>query len=144
MDQAVQQFVGAAERGITWIVAQQRDDGSFCDLQDGIGGYYKVPYALSLTGRQREAVRLADWIAEHHFTPEGDFRAPERKAREPTHAAWPVYANAWLVQGLHRLGFWRLPEAGPYTALKDRDGFEIHLDIAAEFSIFLTEIAWRI
>ena len=112
MDQTVQQFVSAAERGIMWIVAQQRDDGSFCDLQDGIGGYYKVPYALSLTGRQREALRLADWIAEHHFTPEGNFRAPGCKAHEPTHDAWPVYANAWLVQGLHRLGRWDLSLLG--------------------------------
>jgi hypothetical protein len=41
-------------------------------------------------------------------------------------------------------GFWRLPDAGPYKALKDRDGFEIRLDVAAEFSNFLAEIASRI
>ena len=110
--QTVGRFLDAAERGITWIVAQQRDDGSFCDPPDGVGGYYKVPYALSLTGRQREALRLADWIAKHHFTREGDFRAPQRKALEPAHDAWPVYSNAWLVQGLHRTGRWDLSLPG--------------------------------
>ena len=110
--QTDRQFIEAAERGVAWILAQQRDNGAFCDLQDGVGGYYKVPYALSLTGRQREALQLADWIAEHHFTPEGDFRAAERKAHEPAHEGWPVYSNAWLVQGLHRLGRWDLSLRG--------------------------------
>ena len=108
----VQQLLTASERGIQWILAQQREDGSFCDPQDGIGGYYKIPYALSLTGHHREALRLANWIAKHHFTPEGDFRAPERKAIEPFHDTWPVYANAWLIQGLHRVGRWDLSLAG--------------------------------
>ena len=67
---------------------------------------------MSLAGRQREALRLADWIAKHHFTSEGDFRAPERKAHEPAHDAWPVYSNAWLVQGLHRIGRWDLSLLG--------------------------------
>jgi hypothetical protein len=107
-----QQLLAASERGIRWILAQQRADGSFCDPRDGIGGYYKVPYALSLTGHHREALRLANWIAKHHLTPEGDFRAPERKAIEPLHDAWPVYANAWLIQGLHRVGRWDLSLAG--------------------------------
>jgi hypothetical protein len=107
-----QQLLASSELGIQWILAQQRADGSFCDPQDGIGGYYKVPYALSLTGHHREAQRLADWIAAHHFTPQGDFRAPQRKALEPFHETWPVYANAWLIQGLHRLGRWDLSLPG--------------------------------
>jgi hypothetical protein len=110
--QVIEQFLASSELGIQWILAQQREDGSFCDPPDGIGGYYKVPYALSLTGRNQQALRLADWIAGHHFTREGDFRAPERKAIEPFHETWPVYANAWLIQGLHRLGRWDLSLAG--------------------------------
>lgn len=78
--QLIQQFIASSNLGIQWILAQQREDGSFCDPQDGIGGYYKAPYALSLTGHILEAQHLADWIARHHFTLKGDFRAPERKA----------------------------------------------------------------
>lgn len=104
----------AAARGIEWILSHQREDGSFCDPSDGVGGYYKVPYALALTGHLEKASRLAGWIARHHVTEEGDFRAPERKALEPAHDAWPAYANAWLVMGLHRIGRFdlSLPGAG--------------------------------
>ena len=114
----VQRFFEGAERGIAWILDQQRADGSFCDPEDGVGGYYKVPYALALAGRQREALRLVEWVAEHHFTEEGDFRAPERKAHEPAHDAWPVYANAWLVQGAHRVGRWDLSLRGAEFLLR--------------------------
>jgi hypothetical protein len=110
--QIIQQFLVSSELGIQWILAQQRADGSFCDPADGIGGYYKVPYALSLTGHNLAAQRLAEWIAGHHFTAQGDFRAPNRKAIEPFHENWPVYANAWLIQGLHRLGRWDLSLGG--------------------------------
>lgn len=106
------QLFAASQRGIQWILAQQRANGSFCDPQDGIGGYYKVPYALALTGQLWAAQRLASWIAGHHFTSQGDFRAPQRKAREPFHESWPAYANAWLVQGLHRLGRYDLSLPG--------------------------------
>jgi len=66
----------AATRGLDWILSNQRADGSFCDVEDGIGGYYKTPYVLALAGRQREAQRLATWIARHHHAANGDFRAP--------------------------------------------------------------------
>ena len=117
-DEIVDGFSSAATRGIEWILSNQREDGSFCDPADGVGCYYKVPYALALSGHLDEALRLADWIAGHHFTEDGDFRAPERKAREPAHDAWPVYSNAWLVQGLHRIGRWDLSLRGAEFLLR--------------------------
>ncbi len=105
-------FSEAVSRGLAWVVAQQRDDGSFCESDDGIGAYYKVPYLLALAGCSREAHGLLSWVADHHFTPSGDFRSPERKAREPIHDAWTVYANAWIVQGAHRMGRWDLSLQG--------------------------------
>jgi len=102
----------AAQRGIEWILAQQRGDGSFCAATDGKRGYYKVPYALALHGRLRPARLLGDWIEAHHVRAEGDFGDPARRGREPGGGAWPVYANAWLVQGLHRLGRWDLALRG--------------------------------
>ena len=48
---------------------------------------------------------MADWIARHHVNADGDFRDPARDGGQGgAHDAWPAYANAWLVQGLHRLG----------------------------------------
>lgn len=111
-DETIRTFLRAAERGMNWIAAQQRPDGSFCDVGDGVGGYYKVPYALALAGHQRAAQQLLNWVVTHHFTSQGDFRATQRKAHEPTHDAWPAYANAWLVQGAHRLGRWDVARRG--------------------------------
>ena len=107
-----ERFREAAERGIEWIAGHQRDDGSFCDPQDGVGAYYKTPYALALAGRRRRAQRLMEWVAQHHLASNGDFRAPERKARSRSHESWPVYADAWLVQGAHVLGRWDLSQQG--------------------------------
>ena len=110
-------FVAAADRGVTWIVEHQRADGSFCDQQDGIGSYCKVPYALSLRGRLREATLLADWVGEHHATPNGDFRAPESQTQEPFQES-SVYENAWLVQAMHRVSRWDLSLPGAEFLMK--------------------------
>jgi hypothetical protein len=106
------QMQQAAGHGVAWMLRQQREDGAFCAPQDGVGSYYKAPMALALAGQLRSAHRLLNWVAQHHFTAEGDFRAPQRKAHEPIHEAWPVYANAWLIQGAHRLGRWDLSLRG--------------------------------
>lgn len=112
MHSPVEQMAASARRGMTWILAQQRADGAFCASEDGIGSYYKVPCALALAGEWITAHRLLTWSATHHLTPEGDFRAPERKAHEPIHDAWPVYANAWLIQGAQQVGRWDLAQKG--------------------------------
>jgi len=111
-------FLASAERGFAWIVSHQQPDGSFCAPEDGIGSYYKVPYGLVLAGRLREAQQLLAWTAGHHFTAEGDFRAPERKARAAFLDAWPVYGNAWLVLGAHRAGRWDLSRRGAAFLLR--------------------------
>jgi hypothetical protein len=116
--ESARNFLEAARRGINWISAHQKADGSFCDPEDGVGSYYKIPYALSLAGRQRDALRLLEWVARHHFTTEGDFRAPQRKALSSTHEAWPVYSNAWLILGAHRTGRWDLAMRGAEFLLR--------------------------
>lgn len=109
-------FLAAATRASDWIANQQHDDGSFCGLDSGISAYYKIPMALSLAGRHREALHLADWIAAHHFSSDGDFGPPEQ--RGSSHERWPTYRNAWLVQGLHRIGRWDLSFPGAQFLLR--------------------------
>ena len=96
-------YTESARRGAGWIVERQRSDGSFFDVEAGIGGYYKVPYALGVSGFVPEAIRLLRWVKAHNFTSEGDFRAPSRKATLAVHDNWPAYGNGWLIQGAHRL-----------------------------------------
>ena len=111
-------FTDAAERALSWIIAHQKEDGSFCSPDDGIRGYYKVPYALAISRRQRQGLRLADWIAKNHFTSEGNFGPAAGKADAPDSGGWPTYFSAWLVQGLHRLGRWDLSFPGAAFLLR--------------------------
>lgn len=108
----MKKLLESARRGAAWIASQQGSDGAFCKPEDGVGGYYKVPYALSIAGEHERALRLLSWVERHHLTRDGDFRAPERKAREPFHDSWPVYANAWLVQGAHLAGREEIAQRG--------------------------------
>lgn len=112
LDAQVAQMTTAARRGIAWILAQQRADGSFGAVEDGVGAYYKVPSALAVAGEWRAAHGLLAWVAAHHLTAAGDFRAPQRRAYEPIHESWPVYANAWLIQGAQRVGRWDIARRG--------------------------------
>ncbi len=112
MSHSVDAYRETSRRAARWIVARQNPDGSFFDVEDGIGGYYKVPYALAVSGEVQEAVKLLEWVGAHHFTGEGDFRAPGRKARAAFHDEWPVYGNAWLIQAAHRLGWFDLSFRG--------------------------------
>ena len=118
MSAAPERFLEAARRGVVWILEQQRDDGSFCDPSDGIGAYYKVPYALGLTGHTGEAMALARWIAEHHFTSDGEFGPDEAGSAGARHERWPTYRQAWLVLGLHRLGRWDMSLLGAEFLLR--------------------------
>ena len=111
-------YIDSARRAVRWIVEQQRPDGSFFEVDAGIGGYYKVPYALGMSGFIPEAMRLLGWVRTHHLTRAGDFRAPSRKATLAVHDDWPTYGNAWLIQGAHRLGRFDLSIPGAEFLLR--------------------------
>lgn len=90
-------YWGAREKGLQWLLSQVNPDGSVGPVEEGIS-YYRVPWALAVCGRTREAAALLEWIRRNMFTAEGDFagRFPRRK---PYH----VYPNANLVYGAHIL-----------------------------------------
>lgn len=111
-------FCETAKQGLTWILSQQRADGSFSAPQEGIAGYYKVPYALTVTGHLRAAQRLLNWSAKHHFTPAGNFHSANAKTRTCMEDFWPVYGKAWLVLGAHRTGRWDLSFQGAAHLLR--------------------------
>ena len=120
MNSRCETYLESARRAARWIVGRQKADGSLFDVEAGVGGYYKVPYALGISGFATEAMRLLRWIRAHHFTPEGDFRGPSRKATLSFHDDWPTYSNSWLVQGAHRLGQFDLSFGGANFLLSHR------------------------
>jgi Prenyltransferase and squalene oxidase repeat len=92
----------AAVRAVKWLLTQQNDDGSMGPVEQGVGAYYKVPYAFSLAGRTVEAGRLLAWVRTNAFTEEGDFGG--RYPRIGPHQTYYHYANSWMVAGVQRLG----------------------------------------
>lgn len=92
----------AAVRAVKWLLTQQNEDGSISPVEQGLGVYYKVPYAFSLSGRTAEGVRLCAWVRENAFNEEGDFGGDY--PRIGPHEIYYHYANSWLIAGAHRLG----------------------------------------
>jgi hypothetical protein len=120
MTNTTQRYVESARRAGQWIVDHQKPDGSFFDADMGISGYFKIPYALGISGFVPQSVRLLRWVARNHFTAEGDFRSPQRKAATAKHDDWPTYANSWLIQAAHRLNQFDLSFRGAEYLLRHR------------------------
>ena len=98
----IDQLVEAKERGARYLVARQAADGVIGDPGEGLGSYYKAPWALAASGRSAEGARLLAWMRRHMLSPEGDLRG-DFKREEHLGFVYP-YPNAWVVCGAQKLG----------------------------------------
>jgi len=126
-DQAAQ-LLEAARRSAAWIVLQQKDDGSLTPPEVGADSYYKVPYALAVTGHPTEANRLLNWSKANDLQPGGRLKL--------TSGGLALYKHSWMLQGAVRLarfdlarplgecvmrclapcgGFFQVPEGNDYV-----------------------------
>jgi len=104
-DDRVARYWKSALSGAEWLLSQQRPDGSFASIEEGVDAYYKIPYALTVTGYPRQAHQLLDWtLQEGALTPEGDLRGKQVKATNSVHEDFYSYPNSWMVIGAQRLG----------------------------------------
>ena len=104
-DNRVAAYWAGALKGAEWLLQQQSADGSFSSIEEGIDAYYKIPYALAVTGYPRQAHQLLDWVVrEGALTPEGDLRGKSVKAQSVWHHECYTYSNSWMVIGAQRLG----------------------------------------
>jgi len=105
-------YVQAIERSVGWVIKQQVADGSFGPEIQALQAYYNAPNLLTVTGRYREAGRLADCVQRSFLKPDGDFRA-DPDSRSPGQKAYRhIYMNGWLVSGFQRMGRFDLSTAG--------------------------------
>ncbi len=98
------------ERGVEYLVSQQRADGAVGEPEKaGLGPYYKTLWALTCGGRVAEANRLASWIAHEVLTDDGDFAGEMRgKFFDRSY----TYPNAWMIIGAHKLGRYDISRKG--------------------------------
>jgi len=88
------------QRGADWLIRQQAADGSI-DRDLGIGAYYKVPWALAVTGHTVEASRLLDWIRKRALGPDGDVTS----YRGPAYETCYPYTHGWIAAGAWKIGY---------------------------------------
>lgn len=72
MQERLNAYLEARRRGTDWLLNQLNDDGSIGPVEKGFT-YYRLPWAFTVAGETRHAVRLCDWVRQHQFSPEGDF-----------------------------------------------------------------------
>jgi hypothetical protein len=96
---SLEDMIRARSKGIEWILRQRNPDGSIGPYKEGIF-YYRVPWALAVTGHTAEACMLLEWVRGNMFNAEGDFAG--RYSREEC-AGYYTYPNANLIYGAHML-----------------------------------------
>ncbi len=126
----IDRLVEARERGARYLVARQGEDGVIGDPSEGLGSYYKAPWALAASGRTAEGSRLLAWIRRHMLSPEGDLAGDFE--REKHLASVHPYPNAWVVCGAQKLGRFDIAKRGMdfISTLQDSEsgGFRSRLD----------------
>ncbi|MBD3292364.1 MAG: hypothetical protein GF393_05535 [Armatimonadia bacterium] len=92
----------AAIKAVKWLIKQQNDDGSFDPLAEGMAGFHKVPYALSLSGQSGRGTRLCTWIVDYSLDEDGDLGATF--GRQGPMERYYLYPAAWVIAGAQKLG----------------------------------------
>ena len=115
MKDTLDRYQQTVQKASNWLASQQAADGTHAGQVD-LRSYYKAPYCHVATGHAIQAARYARLIKERYLQPNGDFRT------RPDHKGWDhfpstphnryVYANGWLVVGLHRMGRYDLSVPG--------------------------------
>lgn len=94
-----EQIEEARRKGTDWILRQRNPDGSIGPFEKGIF-YYRVPWALAVTGHDREASMMLEWIRNNMFTEDGDFAG---KYSRDDYVNYYSYPNANIIYGAHML-----------------------------------------
>jgi len=88
----------AADRGVEWLVARIGADG-----HPGAGHchYYRIPWALALSGRRSEAAAVLTWVERTGLQANGDLRAEARGGFTNRWASYPIAilaSGAWHLE----------------------------------------------
>src|SRR5919106_5643789 len=86
------QTMAAARRGAEWLAGRQERDGSLRDAHS-LAGYYKVPFALAVTGNNGRAERMLAHVPRRFLRPDGDLDGTGVEWFE----SYRIYPHAWLA-----------------------------------------------
>ncbi len=133
-DADVEGYRDVVAKAVNWL---HRNHAEVVALPD-VSAHYKTPYLYAATGERRGARQRLELIIERYLQPDGDFRTHPDAPGWPQEPAGPanryVYADAWLVMGFQRLGFYGVARKGLEFLLRFQDpglgGFHSRFDPA--------------
>jgi len=94
-------YRGAIEKATRWLLTHRKPGGAVEPEEMGIDSYYKVPWALQITGHVSEALETLKYALSKDWVPSGDF---ESSHRGQFHHDFYIYPNSWLAIAASRLG----------------------------------------
>lgn len=95
---ALDRATASIDRGVEWMVSRIGSDGNPGAAH---GHYYRVPWALAMSGRRAEASAVLSWVEREVLTTEGDLRAGKPRAGFETR--WSTYPLTNLATGAWHL-----------------------------------------
>ncbi|MCL2803337.1 MAG: hypothetical protein FWD29_05225 [Micrococcales bacterium] len=102
----VERLEAARSRGAKWIVSRIGDDGQPVGA-DRVNTYYRVPWALQITGHVAPAAAAMAWIERHALTSEGDLRPGAAQKNWSYPAEWTNGSASYPLSNL-AYGAWLL------------------------------------
>lgn len=88
----------ARRKGVVWLLSHTNADGSIGPVEQGLF-YYRLPWALAVSGETVAAGRLLDWIRHNQFTSDGQLRGVSPLGLYAEH--YYTYPLATLIVGAH-------------------------------------------
>lgn len=98
MQEKVRTYEAARRRGVDFLLANLHPDGSLNDVGRPRVTYYRVPWALAVSGETGAAFRVLAWIERVGLSPEGMFHGGVAWSPEANRAV-NTYAETCLAYG---------------------------------------------
>ncbi len=87
-------FSESLEKSANWMLTQLNADGTINPVEKGSIAYYKIPWALVMLGKTREANTVIKWITDESLAPDGDLKSDKR---QKFHLDYYTYPATWTA-----------------------------------------------
>lgn len=134
-DSEVARYQEIVAKALGWL----RRNRAEIEAQPDVSAHYKAPYLYAATGERFGAARHLRLIVERYLQRDGDFRTGPEDPGWPQEPPGPgnryVYADSWIVKGLHQMEFYGAARRGLKFLLRFQDprlgGFRSRFDVAS-------------
>jgi hypothetical protein len=129
LDESIATFELARRRGVAFLLEHMNADGSIGPVSNGLY-YYRVPWALALSGETAPAMRVTEWIRRHMLTAEGEV-AGSASPNGGSNRGANTYAETCLAYGAHLLRQYDVARRAISYGLRFQDAVDggVYMDV---------------